>query len=197
MPPWLTALQASTKLLTRFHPSVPKRDIGPRCTPHRSHGCNRRGPNRWILVWLALGGTQLSSPKSIATGSHNNATSLQQALARAGRAHAGGPVDRGKESGGSASVRGVQEARRVGGEKEPRVAEEEAPAAAAEEEVLVGGEMDAAATTAVARQHLRTERGALPKISSPTPAATGEKPKGKSHETKSYSGHSKIKSRTT
>ena len=47
------------------------------------------------------------------------------------RADAGGPVDRGEEGGGRAAVRGVQEARRVGGEKEPRVAEEEAPAAAA------------------------------------------------------------------
>jgi len=80
---------------------------------------------------LALGGTQLSSPKSIATGGHYNATSLQQALPRAVRADAGGPVDRGEEGGGRAAVRGVQEARRVGGEKEPRVAEEEAPAAAA------------------------------------------------------------------
>ena len=92
------------------------------------------------------------------------------------RPHAGDPVDRGKERGGRAAVRGVQQARRVGGEEKPRVAEEEAPAAAAEEEVLVGGEMDAAATTAVARQHLRTERGALPKISSPEPATRGEIP---------------------
>jgi hypothetical protein len=90
------------------------------------------------------------------------------------RADARGPVDRREEGSRRAAVRGVQEARRVGGEKEPRVAEEEAPAAAAEAEVLVGGEMDAAATTAVASQHLRTERGALPKISSPTPATTGE-----------------------
>jgi hypothetical protein len=86
------------------------------------------------------------------------------------RPHAGGPVDHGQESGGRAAVRGVQEARRVGGEEKPRVAQEEAPAAAAEEDVLVGGEMDTAATTSVARQHLRTERGALPKISSPEPA---------------------------
>lgn len=92
------------------------------------------------------------------------------------RPHAGGPVDGGKESGRRAAVRGVQEARRVGGEEKPRVAEEEAPAAAGEEEVLVGGEMDAAATTAVARQHLRTERGAHPKISSPEPATREEIP---------------------
>lgn len=77
-------------------------------------------------------------------------------------------MDCGEEGGGRAAVRGVQEARGVGGEKEPRVAEEEAPAAAAEGEVLLGGEMDAAATTAVACQHLRTERGGLPKISSQT-----------------------------
>lgn len=78
-------------------------------------------------------------------------------------------MDGREEGGGRAAIRGVQEARRVAGEKKPRVAEEEAPAAAPEEEVLVGGEMDTAATTAVARQHLRTERGALPKISSPKP----------------------------
>jgi hypothetical protein len=91
------------------------------------------------------------------------------------QAHAGGPADRGEERSGRAAVRGVQKARRVCGEEKPRVAEEEAPAAAAEE-VLVGGEMDAAATTAVARRHLRTERGALPKISSPEPATRGEIP---------------------
>jgi hypothetical protein len=125
---------------------------------------------------LALGGTQLSSPKSIAAGSHDNAASLQQALPSAVRAHAGGPADRGEERSGRAAVRGVQKARRVCGEEKPRVAEEEAPAAAAEEEVLVGGEMDTASTTAVARQHLRTERGALPKISSPEPATRGEIP---------------------
>lgn len=49
------------------------------------------------------------------------------------RPHAGGTVDRGEERGGRAAVRGVQEARRVGGEEKPRVAEEEAPAAASEE----------------------------------------------------------------
>jgi hypothetical protein len=77
-------------------------------------------------------------------------------------------VDCGEEGGWRAAVRGVQEACGVGGEKEPGVAEEEAPAAAAEGEVLVGGDMDAAATTAVASQHLRTERGGLRKISSQT-----------------------------
>ena len=92
------------------------------------------------------------------------------------RPHAGDPVDRGEERGGRAAVRGVQEARRVCGEEKPRVAEKEAPAAATQEEVLVRGEMDDAATTAVARQHLRTERGALPKISSPEPATRGEIP---------------------
>jgi len=108
-----------------------------------------------VLLKLALGGAQLSSPKSVATCGHNDAP-LQQALACAavGAHNAGRPMNGGDECGGGrAAVGGVQEARRVGGEHEPGVPEEEAPASAAAEEVAVrggGGEMGAAASAAAA-----------------------------------------------